>query len=517
MYKRILLLIVFALFVPLAVLYSQSEIVDFGYEHETFEEKEISAAAEYSDDAEYFAAKSDDAGYSDSTEYAADAKYSDNTERAADADDGAVPEAPKRKRGIKNRGFELAMGFNNVGFSNSFIGTNEILQNPFKLLSIFSGAIFHPMQAIQDFDSLNINVNDAFRRPIEIDLDDLLRGIKLDAGASVEPLSININWKDKWGFGFDIGHIDVTGNLTIPEEVLGFREVKDKNFGAGLAAFVDFGIPVFFHVADAKVKFRPSAYLPIAYAEPNVKYSYTGTSMKVNYDIRLFMPVSLDVSSSGDISMPALDWNTTIMDMLKNNLGYDFSLGLEYPLFSWLHIGVDFINIPVPGLSASLNDYLHIEGEIALDYGNIDIPGIISDDSTFDLESLYSMTTDFNSRHGSSGRIRRPFKMLAYASYQPFEVAFFKLLPVIGFSYNRIYPVPGAFEGGLTIRLDFGNCYILDFGWNYMDRKWKNSINSTLNLRLIQFDSGIIFQSSDFVKSWQGAGFAFNFGIKMGW
>jgi hypothetical protein len=50
-----------------------------------------------------------------------------------------------------------------------------------------------------------------------------------------------------------------------------------------------------------------------------------------------------------------------------------------------------------------------------------------------------------------------------------------------------------------------------------MDHKWKNSIDYTLNLRLVQFDMGIIFQSQEFVKSWQGDGFGFNFGLKLGW
>jgi hypothetical protein len=87
----------------------------------------------------------------------------------------------------------------------------------------------------------------------------------------------------------------------------------------------------------------------------------------------------------------------------------------------------------------------------------------------------------------------------------------------MGFSYSKLYPQPWAFEGGLSVCFDTNNFSILNLGINYMDRKWKNSIDYTLNLRFIQFDMGIIFQSQKFVKSWQGGGFGFNFGLKLGW
>jgi hypothetical protein len=107
--------------------------------------------------------------------------------------------------------------------------------------------------------------------------------------------------------------------------------------------------------------------------------------------------------------------------------------------------------------------------------------------------------------------------MLFYAKYRPNESQIFSLIPSLGFSISRLYAQLGSIEGGLSARCDLSNIFITTIGINYNDRRWKNSIDFVLNLRVFEFDLGISFQSSDFVKSFQGAGLGVAVGFKFGW
>jgi hypothetical protein len=108
--------------------------------------------------------------------------------------------------------------------------------------------------------------------------------------------------------------------------------------------------------------------------------------------------------------------------------------------------------------------------------------------------------------------------MLFYAKYQPFEATpWFSLIPSLGFSLNPLFAQLGSVEGGLSARINLSNLFIATIGINYNDRRWKNSIDLILNLRAFELDFGISFQSFDFAKSFQGAGFGVAIGLKFGW
>ena len=432
---------------------------------------------------------------------------------------------PKRDPRIKSRFFEISLAnINNLGFANTFIATDDFIYNPFTILHNFRDIIWHPIRSIQDPDSIVFNWNYIFRDEIVINLDHLFEnGFAFDFGGEIKPLSINVNWKDKWGFGLDLLHIDATGSVLFPGELIGLKETKEKiNFGVGAAVFADVGIPIFFHANEVKVKFRPAAYIPLAYVEPNITYFYTGTELVLDYEISLYTPLKFILDENRQITGVDTEPDAllnTLWDILNNNLGYDFNLGFEYPLYPKLDIGIDFFNIPVPFLQAKLDDCIYINDKIGINYSNenIKIDEILNGEE-FDYTEIFDYPTGFNYeiKTGASKKIFRPFKMIAYGIWRPFETKYFTLIPKVGFSYNKMYANPAAFEGGLGLRLDNNNFSVTTLGIHYMDHKWKNSIDCILNLKVLQIDTGIIFQSQDFVQSWRGAGFAFNFGLKLG-
>ena len=388
----------------------------------------------------------------------------------------------KKKSGIKNRTFELSLVNVNVNVTNDFIAAKDI-----------------------------------FQETAVINLDDFLSGFRLDARLAIRPLSLNFNWKDKWGFGFDIAHIDVFGNVSLSENLINLNEVNDDKFGIGAAVFADFAVPVFFHADDFRIKIRPAVYLPLFYTEPGIIFNNSGDRLSVKYDMRIYSVLNLNEIFGDD---PDSLQNTfsaeNIENILKNNLGFDLGLGVEYPLYSWLDLGVDIFNLPFA--AARLNHYMRLHGEAYFDSSKIDIADLV--DGGEIPEDAYGYPEDFEPEYlyDSSGReLFRPFKMLFYANYRPFDTGILTLIPSLGFSISNLYAEIGSIEAGIAARCDLGNIFIITLGTGYFDRNWKHSLDFVLNFRALELDIGVSVQSPDFVKSFQGAGAGVNFGIKLGW
>jgi hypothetical protein len=421
-----------------------------------------------------------------------------------DDDEPAPP--PKKKFAIKNRIFELSLVNLDFSVSNSFLAASDVINN---------------------LDDM-IQTEKFFKDSISINLNDFFKGFSFNFGVIIKPISLNFNWKDKWGFGLDIGHTNVTGNLQLSGNLLSFNEVDNDRFGVGAAVFTDFGIPVFFHFKEFKIKIRPSVFLPVVYTEPNITYSYrqvtnedgiSGMRLEVNYDIRVYSVVDMrGIIEDNDFGAIGQNLQDNAWDIAGNNLGYDFSLGGEYPLFDWLDLGVDIINIPL--VMATLNNYMQVTGEAYFDSSKINIDGMnggkLLEDDAFGYPDPEKIEIKYN--NNGSKKIYRPFTMLFYAKYRPCaSTPGFSLIPSLGFSLSPLYAELASIEGGLSVRFDLANIFIATIGINYNDRRWKNSLDFVFNLRAFEIDFGISFQSSDFVKSFQGAGVGVTFGLKLGW
>jgi len=375
-----------------------------------------------------------------------------------------------------------------------------------------------------------------FKDSVSINLNDFFKGFTFKFDTIIEPISLNFNWKDEWGFGLDIGHTNVTGNLLLSGNLLSFNEVTDDEFGVGAAAFTDVGIPVFFHLNEFKIKIRPSVFLPVVYTEPSISYKYRQAIDPNTWDLGMRLEVSYNVRVYSIIEglkekIERNDWDAiwqnlqdNAWDIARKNLGYDFSLGLEYPWDDWLDIGVDIINIPL--VTASLSHFIHIEGGAFFDTSKIDYN--VLNNSDINISDMFKEGVVYDYQHNMEDgnedtddppKIYRPFTMLFYAKWRPFESSpGFSLIPSLGFSINPLYVKHGSIEGGLSVRFDAANIFITTIGINYNDRKWKNSIDFVLfNLRAFELDLGISFQSSDFVKSFKGAGLGVSVGLRFGW
>jgi len=377
--------------------------------------------------------------------------------------------AGRRRSGIKNRTFEI--GFANVraGFANNFIAARDI-----------------------------------FQETAVIDLDNFTRGFDFGFGFDVRPFFINYNFKDRWGFGIDIARIEASGNINIPENLLGLKPANNEKFGAGGAVFADIGIPVFFHIRDFKIKLRPAWFATLVYAEPNMNYTFKtlqkGALLEVNYDMRVFTPFSMEGNTAGTFNSSAI--------------GMDFGAGVEYPLFSRLDLGVNIKNIPF--IPSRLKHYTRMTGRAFVNSGEIDFSGLFNGIEIPDEAMGYPENPE--PTHGADGiNILRPFKSVFYANYRPFENNIITVIPSLGFAVNPLYVKPGSVETGVKARLDLNNLFITTVGIGYEDRLWKNGVDFILNFRYFEFGIGITTQSQNLGKSFQGAGLELNAGLKFGW
>jgi len=445
-------------------------------------------------------------------------------------DPGAPPMPEKQFFRFKNRMVSLSMVNTGIDFSNNFIAATDMVRDPFYLLVNINDIIEDPGLIWKD--------------PIVINMDNFFNGFKFNFATAIKPVSFNFNWKDKWGFGLDIAHIDITGNLSLSGNMVTISEAGEDKFGVGGAIFVDVGVPVFFHYRDFKIKLRPAAYVPVVYTEPKVTYTFTnivkekdngefievleGARYEINYDLRVYSLVSMAGVQDGDVNVVAQNLLNNAAD-IPRHFGYDFGLSIEYPWRYDIDIGVDVVNIPVPFAMSRLNHYMHLNDSVWVDTSELNIVDLVREDeegNKQDLDNLKGTVYDYPNEFAPEYKINtdgkkiyRPFAMVFYAHYHPDEYPYLTLIPSLGFSINYLYPRIAAVEGGLSARFDANtaNVFITTLGINYNDRRWINSADFVLNLRAFEFDLGISFQSQSFVRSWQGAGLGINLGMKFGW
>ena len=366
------------------------------------------------------------------------------------------------------------------------------------------------------FSNNFLTTGEIFRDRVEVDIDKLGKGLNFNLGLDLAPLYFSYNNRDGgWGFSIFTG-LSAFGNISLSGDMLTFKEVTDEKSDTNAAAFAEVGAGAFFTVQNFKIKIRPALYYPIAYVKrDDLSYTYRNypgaseTEFMLNYDLRVFTAFSL---ADGDSFK------------LTANPGFDFHLGVEYPLSEVLGlkeknslldfiVGLDLINVPM--IRGTMNNYMHVKGRIGSE-DPIDIlnSGLL-DGNNFDMKEFVNIEDIV---HGKEAlKVTRPFKMLAWAEWQPFDTEMITFIPTLGFAVNPLYVNPGSFEGGVKSRLNLANIFLATLGIGYHDRLWVNSLDLALNLRAFQLDIGLSLQSADFAKSWSGGGFGLGIGLKFGW
>jgi hypothetical protein len=380
--------------------------------------------------------------------------------------------------GIEDRTFEI--GFNaGFSFSNDFLSRSDFFNE---------------------------------KKTIELDLNKLEDGFMMNMGIGASPFFFNYkNKKGGWGFGLST-RIDAMGIMNLSGKMLTFYETKNEDDGISEisgAVFAEAAVPVHLTYNKFRFKIKPSLFWPIVYATSDISYIYDnsdinrGTILNLNYDVMAYTPVSN--AGSGLTSSP----------------GVDFYLGVDYPISEVLglnkiplldfDVGLELFGIPL--FAGVMESYTRTKGSV----GSENPIKLFDDD--FDMEHFLNIAGDAVEGDNGNKKIFRPFKLLLHADWRPLDIKILKLIvtPSLGFAVSSIYNKPFSMEGGLKAAIDFSNIFIFSLGTGYHDRLWKNGLDLTLNLRAVEFNLGLALCSPRFTKSWNGSGFAFDFGLKFGW
>jgi hypothetical protein len=326
---------------------------------------------------------------------------------------------------------------------------------------------------------------------------------------------VNFNIGALWGFGFFAG-LDGLGQAKLPQSMVrllseGYqpdRTYSDK-LGLGGAVFAETGFWASAKIRRIKFTVRPAFFVPLVYvSKPRMHYNFVihddgSVEVKGNYNVEIFTPLPLDgFEGFGDLGsiMDTVD----IVDLLGKG-GVDFVLRAEYPLRHNFIIGGSLGHIPV--VPAQISDRYSLDGKFE---ATMNLGQILNNDINIEAPTL-------NSSVGTGRQaVFRPFKISFDAVYRPFHIRLLTLRPMAALVFNSIYDTPIYMDLGISGELNLGDIFTLSVGSHLEDLVWKERFGFSLNLRALELIAGITTQSQQFFRSFQGAGFAVDLGIRLG-
>jgi hypothetical protein len=371
------------------------------------------------------------------------------------------------------------------------------------------------------FANSYLRTGDVFKEKITMDIskmaDDLGNGLGVFFDARGE-IFLNLNLGSVWGFGFFTG-MNALGQFKIPQSMVkllaeGSRldETYSDKLGLGAAAFLETGFWASAKIRRITFTVRPAYFLPLAYlSNPRVNYAFAiedngSIVMTGKYNAEMYTSLSRDsvaiINNGGNFG--DLPDTINIADMLGKG-GLDLVLRAEYPVYHNFIIGATLGHIPL--VAAQLTEKYSMNGGFEI---TNTIEDILNND--FELPSI-----DLVSKHSTDHKaVLRPFKIAADAVYRPFNIRLLTLRPEFALVFNSIYDTPVYLDFGISGELNLADIFTFDVGTRLEDLVWKDRIGLALNFRVIEITAGITTQSQQFLRSFQGAGFGVDVGLRLG-
>jgi hypothetical protein len=381
------------------------------------------------------------------------------------------------------------------------------------------------IDAAGSFANSYVRTGDIFKEKIVLDMPqisgDLKNGLEVFFDARWEAF-LNLNLGSFWGFGFFAG-MDARGQFKIPQsmfKLLAEGNQDDKTYSDDLplggAVFFETGFWASAKIRRIKFTVRPAYFLPLAYlSNPKVNYAFAindngSVTVAGNYKVDVYSPlprdefVILNDIAGGVGDTGALSGAINIATMLEKG-GMDLILRAEYPALHNLVVGGSLSHIPL--IPAQLTDKYSLNGSFEMEKTLEDV--LNNDFALPDLEQSATYGADHKT-------VFRPFKIGADAIYRPFAIRLVTLRPQAALVFNGIYETPVYLDFGITGELNLVDLLIIDVGTRLEDLVWKERVGLTLNFKVIEFSVGVTTQSQQFIRSFQGAGFAVDLGVRVG-
>ena len=379
-----------------------------------------------------------------------------------------------------------------------------------------------------------VSLQDIFQETAVIDLRKVadnvaFKGAAIKAGASPS-VGIKLDIPRGLIFGLSVG-ADADVGVGLSKDLFEFLgkgnedmknefEMKASNTYADI--FATATVTGGWNSKKSKLEISGTAFSSIAHFDA----SDTGARVYINDETNtLGVEAKLNASVYTIAKIEELSDAATLVNSIKGNLGFDVSADYKRDMFRFLSVGAK-ARIPlVPSkLNIGYTVKYDFEKEISFDslLGNDD-----EDESESESEVPKQEEEEAEESEGLFGEptmlttpysIHRPMKIGVSADFHPFGTllttsGYFGL----GFRHPFASVINKATTGGidktefyvdysLSGRLSLWNILSMTLTHSCMDEIFKNELALALNIRLVEVDAGVSFQSPSFTKSFTGAG-----------
>jgi hypothetical protein len=303
-----------------------------------------------------------------------------------------------------------------------------------------------------------------------------------------------------------------------------FQLLRDGNtsryakaeFAFGGSLFADTGVQVEAVVGKLRLHISPAVFVPLVYI-PRPKMALTvktgedTMSMTGAVALDMYSPVRLG-TGTGDVGSLDMDIASLPRILDSGALGVDLTLGVEYPLASWVDGGILVNHIPIA--LSRLTHQTRLRADFGFNDQNSELPLLdMLKEGRID-EILHIGDPEFSFSRGVY-YVSRPMRFDLYGRLRVLS-DWLVLCPQVGVSLFTPYGDIPCFNAGITGQLRVKRLVQLSLGTGYEELVWKHRLGFMLNLRVVQIDLGVTMQSQDFIHSFGLNGLGAALGVYVG-
>ncbi|MDR0721784.1 MAG: hypothetical protein LBF75_03165 [Treponema sp.] len=288
-------------------------------------------------------------------------------------------------------------------------------------------------------------------------------------------------------------------------------------FAFGGSLFADTGMNLETQLGKLRLRISPAVFLPLVYIPKPKKMALTvktaedTMSITGNVVLDIYSPVKLG-TGTGDVGAFSVDIDGFSKVLDSGALGFDLTLGAEYPLASILDAGILVSHIPV-ALSR-----LTYQAQMKADFGfndqgsEMSLLDLLKEGKVDDILHIGDPELTF-----SRGvfYVSRPLRFDLYSRIKLIG-NFLVLRPHGGISLFTPYGDLPCFNAGIEGQIHIWRLLQVSLSSGYEELLWKHQLGLILNLRILQFDLGVSTQSQEFTRSFALSGLGVSLGVHIG-
>ncbi len=360
-----------------------------------------------------------------------------------------------------------------------------------------------------DFSNNVFSLNDILKKEVVLDLGKIAEDPLLNNGLNLvmqtQPqYGINLNIAAV-NVGFKVG-VDIYEKMNVSKDLftlLGkgneIGEEIDVDFKNYTDIFITSSLNVGINFGKFSVSVKPTLFVPVV----SVVGSIADVSFINTEDGSINAKISSDLSLFSNFQLN----NLNEMDIQKNSgIGFDLGGSASIPLGRKLTVSAD-ARIPIVPGSYSYRTPMTFETEISAN-----ISQSISDtkgetemitQTGDDLGNISNMFSDLQSYELKEKKfVNRPLKAKAYATYTPI-LGLVEFCGGAGFGIYHPFNDDAFFypEYYLSAGINCFDFFKAKLSTEYTDQIFKHQAAVDVNVRLVEIECGVSFQSTNFLKS----------------